>query len=1023
MSKNLINLALLFVALCTTNVLSADVIIKNEISNYDDFLFLLDDLSLKTPISIVQVDKTNNPHDEFISESFYSLENPVKSTYVFIEKENNHCIFPKYLTHYYDGFYQSYAESYSKENFTGIKTSANKKFFVTTSDVERKKTKLIRLDKVKSIKNNDIQFCNKFLVKHYDFDIKDLFLKQSNEFDSYYLSISNKNLKRIENGIPDREIYADTSDYKFKKVDAYLSIDNNKYNISVKLRGNTKQHWIYKKKSYTIRPKKDSFFSEKLFFIPERRAILGEHLINKISKFIGLQALESSFGKLYINDIDNGLYYVSDAFNKDFLFQNNLPKANIYHTDSHKTPTSKFSVADMKNDMFISDIKEYKENFNRDTDYFIKILNQDSDYLEKNWKLHFDEDNLIKILSIHFLSGTRHYDLHNLFFYINPVNGKIFFFPWDFMNYSNAHSLRYSSNFSGETDYRNYSQFLTKLLSIKEVRYLRNNFIQDNGELIKEFIKNFEDKQVPNIYFSMIADNTIPLSMGEWGRSSFGEFMEIPGLIVDNIDFQLDKLNENPTKLNISLLGGGADTLKLDFKLQSYAGIRINCIEVIYEDKYKQSCSEKGTKYFSDIQYTEVYGSTINIIPTHHIINLKTENNRIIKNIKIQYSNLFDEKNINEIQLNYPTNLQLELDSFIDNPSDNNLYPEVLEKKGSTYYFKDKKVLLKKNIILPKGTELKILPGTSIFLDKNISIITYGSINAIGDLDNIIEFLPLSKSAWGSIAMVGDESINSFNFCNFKGGSGSYYQGKYFTAMLAAHDVNNVKISNCLFQNAVNTNGGDDAINIKNSKVLINHSDFINNDGDAVDFDFVHNGSGILNSEFINNGNDALDISLSNVFIKDSRIFSSGDKGISVGENSNLSANNLFISKTKIGIASKDGSFVDLSNSNLSDNILGVGLFNKKRSYKNSSINIFNSSLKGNYINCGQEEFNKYGNKQPIIYIDSLFKKTNKNYRYKINSDISGLSKKDAIRAFYNNGNLDEYIDYVTFIDCEISKQ
>ena len=35
MSKNLINLALLFVALCTTNVLSADVIIKNEISNYD----------------------------------------------------------------------------------------------------------------------------------------------------------------------------------------------------------------------------------------------------------------------------------------------------------------------------------------------------------------------------------------------------------------------------------------------------------------------------------------------------------------------------------------------------------------------------------------------------------------------------------------------------------------------------------------------------------------------------------------------------------------------------------------------------------------------------------------------------------------------------------------------------------------------------------------------------------------------------------------------------------------------------
>ena len=55
-------------------------------------------------------------------------------------------------------------------------------------------------------------------------------------------------------------------------------------------------------------------------------------------------------------------------------------------------------------------------------------------------------------------------------------------------------------------------------------------------------------------------------------------------------------------------------------------------------------------------------------------------------------------------------------------------------------------------------------------------------------------------------------------------------------------------------------------------------------------------------------GNDAIDISGSQVVIRNSRITGAGDKAISVGEKSLLEAERVDIGQSKIGIAVKDGS-------------------------------------------------------------------------------------------------------------------
>ena len=77
-------------------------------------------------------------------------------------------------------------------------------------------------------------------------------------------------------------------------------------------------------------------------------------------------------------------------------------------------------------------------------------------------------------------------------------------------------------------------------------------------------------------------------------------------------------------------------------------------------------------------------------------------------------------------------------------------------------------------MILPKETTLHILPGTKIFLDKGVSIISYGSIVAKGTKDKKIMFSPLNKyHPWGTIALVGKNSNSVFEFSVFDGGSGT----------------------------------------------------------------------------------------------------------------------------------------------------------------------------------------------------------------------------------------------------------
>ena len=974
----------------------------------------LDLLYDNKPTSIIKFNKNNE----------IKLNKNITSKYLFLEKKDgSNCSFPTYIT---------LENNIARETFSGLKTSKNRMIIFTNNKKNEKYFDTVLREQNINIslylnpdlnylleeQNEDSFFCEELTLKIYNNDITKL-NKYMKRFDTYKVKMSSFELTKLYAKTPTRnERYK--SKFKFQKASGKIKFKDNKYKIKIKPRGGTWFHWENKKKSYTIKANKNSK-PTKLFYIPEKRAMLGEHLIQKIGKFIDLQSLNSTFGHLEINGENNGFYYISDDFDKHFLIENNLPEGNIYHTDPYKTD-SNYNVSDIKKNVFLGNIKKYNSRFDTDIDYFMKTINQDNFYLSNNWKYHFDQENLVKMLALYLFSGTTHYNLHNMYFYINPVNGKIYFFPWDFMNIAHGESLKFE-DVDKLGDYKNFNQIFAKLLEIKEIRYLRNKFIYEQADSIINFIEKFENEEVPHIFMAMLFDNTIPLNTGADNQKSFLEFTKISQRIKDNIKFLQKKLEKNHSELDVKTMVKDG-TAELNINLLSYAGIEIKCITIIYSDNNKPNCYKKGTKLFSDIEYHKSHRANIKLKSTSNKIKITTPKNKAIRKVTVDYSNIFNgiTKKVNSVLI------QEKHEKTVSKVKNNlSLYPNILIQKSDQLYFRSDYVVLKENLILPEETTLNILPGTQILLDKGVSIISYGSIIVNGKKDKKVTFSPLKKhQPWGTIALVGNDtnriSKSVFQYCVFDGGSGANEKGGYFSAMLAAHYVKDITIKNCIFKNASKKNGGDDAVNVKYGKVMIKDSLFKKNSGDGIDFDFVDENSSIINSNFIDNKNDAIDVSSSLVFIENCNINNSGDKGISVGEKSNININDCQIFNSKIGIATKDSSFVNLSNSTLEKNIVGIGLYNKKEYYKSSSIRVVDTKIENNYINCGEETYNKFGHSSAKIILDKKIKTTNNEYDYIININTKGISKKDIIRTFYENRNFDKYINFITFRDCNVSK-
>ncbi|MFT6048914.1 MAG: hypothetical protein ACI9KI_000642 [Patiriisocius sp.] len=105
------------------------------------------------------------------------------------------------------------------------------------------------------------------------------------------------------------------------------------------------------------------------------------------------------------------------------------------------------------------------------------------------------------------------------------------------------------------------------------------------------------------------------------------------------------------------------------------------------------------------------------------------------------------------------------------------------------------------------------------------------------------------------------------------------------------------------------------------------------------------------NCQFYNSGNDGVDVSGSQLILENVLIQNPSDKGISAGEASTMSGNNITVENGEIGIVSKDFSTISFTDVTLNNTRLGFSAFQKKPEYGTASITINRISQLNNETN------------------------------------------------------------------------
>ena len=250
-------------------------------------------------------------------------------------------------------------------------------------------------------------------------------------------------------------------------------------------------------------------------------------------------------------------------------------------------------------------------------------------------------------------------------------------------------------------------------------------------------------------------------------------------------------------------------------------------------------------------------------------------------------------------------------------------------------------------IVVPKKMTLEISKGTTLRFDKVSGLMAYGPVNIKGTREKPVVLKGsgplLGFDAWPGIALMKTQKSSVWSHVKIFKTSGVSKGGWSLTGGVNFYESDIIMDTVSFFGNQ-----SEDALNIVRSQFDLKSITIKNTTSDGFDSDFS-NGT-IENSRFENigsqGGGDGVDVSGSEVTVINSYFENISDKGISVGENSNLKATNIDIKNADIGVASKDGSLLSISDSKISK-IRKAGLISyiKKTEYGPPEILAKNISI------------------------------------------------------------------------------
>ena len=266
-----------------------------------------------------------------------------------------------------------------------------------------------------------------------------------------------------------------------------------------------------------------------------------------------------------------------------------------------------------------------------------------------------------------------------------------------------------------------------------------------------------------------------------------------------------------------------------------------------------------------------------------------------------------------------------------------------LDQATRTFFIPAGRYELRESLIMPAGYQLRAEAGVQLQFDAAAMLMVHGAMQIDGSAEQPVVFEGIGNGRWPGLVVMNASETSVLNYLTVRNTSAVVMDKWTLTGGVNFY-ASDVDVLNCRFEDS----HGEDALNIIHSKFTISDTVIKGTASDAFDSDFS-TGS-VVASVFLDvgkaGGGDAVDVSGSQIEVRDSRFEAISDKALSVGEASEMTASGIDMEVVGTGAAAKDGSVLRLSNARInSASFAGLTAYIKKPEYGPARVEAENVSI------------------------------------------------------------------------------
>ena len=777
----------------------------------------------------------------------------------------------------------------------------------------------------------------------YDFTIipfKKFYIDLTNDKEEYFpqikLYVKESNINYLLSDLPNS-----TKVWQKAKI-IHDHISGELRDSNFRFRGDNPENWLFEKKSIRVKFKKKDMNGRQRYYdyLPFEERLLTSYRIALGAKIFSPKI---RLVEVFINEENKGLYLEVENLNENFLRRNKIMPVNFYKGENYNQEirlgldNNLFNNSGLWSKESFLNLKDKKDK--KDLSFFLKAL-RDSKNNSKSlnsFLSYIDDEYFARYLAYLIIAQDNHHtNFHNNRIILDPWKGQIFPVITDpesalldenlvpnFENSSNdLISTLNQSSFHINLKYKYLYNFLykDKLLDI-EIENLK----REKKNIIKTL------KRDPKVYLNLV-DDISEKKLGSLVNKIVEKLEKRKNILISNFNKDPEATwKKRKNKFTINVSGQLPVTnINLFYKKKTPDWVYI-------DENYNNKYDTNEIKYFREKNNISIdanlYANRINRskslnFTSNTILNSKTKFDFISENgsapFKIEAENKYTKKTIVLINSKKEGTQTTFLNKVIHEKN-------LINKKTADIKILSGKIIVKKNLVF--DYPIKIDPGTIFLLHNKANIIFRNKVSAIGTEEQKIQFIQAEdkKKPWGSVVLLGKKTSQSnFSHVEFKGGSGGLFNQYIFTSMLSVHNTSNIKINNISFYKNYLF---DDMLHVVyTNNIELKNLYFENAFGDALDVD-ISKKVFISDSEFYNSANDAIDLMESDVIINNVSIKKSKDKGISIGESSDVRIFKSQLEDNNIAVAIKDNSQANIEKTNFTNNKIHLSAYKKNLQY------------------------------------------------------------------------------------------